>query len=195
MIKRSALTAVGSSGGCDFTAEIWRGRPRPSWLRPPAPRLTTGSAGSREERCADWTTEPCLLGPTAGSTAVRLRGVPEDRAGLRFAVEDVAIELSRIDWAQDVPGIRAREVYIEGHRWAIVEYAPSAKRHEWCFDGHGGFVIGGAIEYEFEDGGPPLTVGEGDAFALSTGRAHRGTNRANEPTRLFLIDDPADSSR
>ena len=47
-----------------------------------------------------------------------------------------------------------------------------------------GFVISGAIEYEFEDGGTPLTVGEGDAFALSTGRAHRGTNRSEEATRL-----------
>jgi quercetin dioxygenase-like cupin family protein len=121
--------------------------------------------------------------------------VPEDRAGLRFAIDDVAIELSGIAWTQDVPGIRAREADIEGHRWAIVEYAPRAKRDEWCFDGHAGFVISGAIEYEFEDGGPPLMVGEGDAFALSTGRGHRGTNRADEATRLFVIDDPSDSSR
>jgi quercetin dioxygenase-like cupin family protein len=120
--------------------------------------------------------------------------VPEDQAGLRFATEDVAIELSGIEWKQDVPGIRAREAHIEGHRWAIVEYAPRAKREEWCLDGHAGFVITGAIEYEFEDGGPPLTVGAGDAFALSTGRAHRGTNRADEATRLFVIDDPADAS-
>lgn len=121
--------------------------------------------------------------------------MPEDGAGLRFAIEDVAIELSRIDWTQDVPGIRAREAHIEGRRWAIVEYAPTAKREEWCLDGHAGFVISGAIEYEFEDGGTPLTVGEGDAFALSTGRAHRGTNRSEEATRLFVIDDPADTPR
>ena len=119
----------------------------------------------------------------------------EDRVSLRFAIEDVAIELSGIDWIEDVPGIRAREAYVEGHRWAIVEYAPKARRDEWCFDGHAGFVISGAIEYEFEDGGPPLTVGDGDAFALSTGRAHRGANLAEEATRLFVIDDPAHASR
>jgi len=121
--------------------------------------------------------------------------VPEDRAGFRFAIEDVAIEFSRVDWVEDVPGIRAREMHVEGHRWAIVVYATKAKRQEWCFDGHAGFVISGAIEYEFEDGGSPLTVGEGDAFVLSTGRAHRGTNVAEQATRVFVIDDPADSSR
>lgn len=121
--------------------------------------------------------------------------MPKERSALRFAVKDVAIEFSRIDWTQDVPGIRARETHIEGHRWAIVEYARGAKRHEWCIDGHAGFVLNGTIEYEFEDGGPSLTVGEGDAFALSTGRAHRGTNRGGEASRLFVIDDPADSSR
>ena len=105
--------------------------------------------------------------------------MPEDRAGLRFAIEDVAIEFSRVDWIEDVPGIRAREMHVEGHRWAIVEYAPGAKRQEWCFDGHAGFVISP----------------NGDAFALSTGRAHRGTNLAEQATRVFVIDDPADSSR
>ena len=50
-------------------------------------------------------------------------------------------------------------------------------------------MLTGAVEYEFEDGGPLLTVREGDAFQLATGRAHRGTNRADGATRLFLIDD------
>jgi quercetin dioxygenase-like cupin family protein len=121
--------------------------------------------------------------------------VANERSDLWFAVNDVAIELSRTDWAQDVPGIRAREAHIDGHRWAIVEYAPGAKRHEWCIDGHAGYVLRGIVEYEFEDGGPSLTVSEGDAFALSTGRAHRGTNRAGEATRLFVIDNPADFPR
>jgi quercetin dioxygenase-like cupin family protein len=117
--------------------------------------------------------------------------VPEERSDFRFAARDVGIEFSRVAWTQDVPGIRAREADVEGHRWAIVEYADGARREEWCLDGHVGLVLTGKVEYEFEDGGPSLTVGEGDAFALSTGRAHRGANRARETTRLFLIDNPA----
>ncbi|MBV9684278.1 MAG: cupin domain-containing protein [Solirubrobacterales bacterium] len=59
-----------------------------------------------------------------------------------------------------------------------------------CRDGHLCFVLEGAIRYEFEDGGDVLTANEGEAFSLSTGRAHRGRNIADAPTRLFLIDDP-----
>jgi quercetin dioxygenase-like cupin family protein len=115
----------------------------------------------------------------------------DEPSELRFAARDVGIAFSQIDWEADVPGIRARQAHLEGRRWAIVEYAVDARRHQWCLDGHAGFVLSGTVEYEFEDGGPPLVVGEGDAFALSTGRAHRGRNRAREPTRLFVIDDPA----
>ena len=129
-------------------------------------------------------------GPHAGGNPAS-DAPPAPPAALRFAARDTAIEFSQVPWTQDVPGIRSRDATIEGHRWAVVEYAPAARREEWCLDGHGGFVLSGAVEYEFRDGGPSLLVREGDAFALSTGRAHRGTNRSDAPTRLFVIDDPA----
>lgn len=99
------------------------------------------------------------------------------------------LALSEIEWEDDVPGIRARERQVDGRRWALVEYAGGARRNEWCLDGHVGFVLDGAVEYEFEDGGDPLKLSTGEAFCLSTGRAHRGRNLADGPTRLFLIDD------
>ena len=100
------------------------------------------------------------------------------------------IPFGEIDWVDDVPGIRARERHVDDRRWAMVEYAQGARREQWCRDGHLGFVLQGAISYEFEDGGDALIATEGDAFSLSTGRAHRGRNLADAPTRLFLIDDP-----
>lgn len=102
---------------------------------------------------------------------------------------DLSIRFDTVAWVDGVPGIRAREATVEGRRWAIVEYGHAARRLDWCRDGHVGLVLTGAVEYEFEDGGPLLTVREGDAFQLATGRAHRGTNRADGATRLFLIDD------
>jgi hypothetical protein len=104
---------------------------------------------------------------------------------------DLCIDFGSLSWVPDVPGIRARQTQVQGRRWAIVEYAAGAHRDDWCLDGHAGFVLTGAIEYEFQDGCSPLSAREGDAFLLVTGRAHRGTNRAHGPTRLFLIDDPA----
>jgi quercetin dioxygenase-like cupin family protein len=103
--------------------------------------------------------------------------------------QDCLVPLDKIDWIHDVTGIRARETLVQGRRWAIVEYARGARRHEWCVDGHVGFVLEGAIEYEFDDGGEVLTAAKGQGFCLSTGRAHRGRNLADRPTRLFLIDD------
>ena len=100
------------------------------------------------------------------------------------------VRFPELPWDDDVPGIRDRASLVEGRRWALVEYAEGARRHEWCLDGHLGFVLAGALEYEFEDGGEPLTLSEGEAFCLSTGRAHRGRNLAESPTRIFLIDDP-----
>jgi len=104
---------------------------------------------------------------------------------------NAVVSLARISWADDVPGIRAREAHADGRRWAIVEYAPRAHREEWCLDGHAGFVLEGQVEYEFSDDDSPMLVSEGDAFTLATGRGHRGRNVGDSVARLFLIDDPA----
>ncbi len=98
-------------------------------------------------------------------------------------------------WADDGPGIRAREVDVQGARWATVEYEAGAVREEWCEEGHRGFVLTGEIEYEFDDGSEPLHASEGEAFFLPPaplgGGAHRGRNPSEGPTRLFLIDGAA----
>jgi quercetin dioxygenase-like cupin family protein len=104
---------------------------------------------------------------------------------------NAVITLQSTAWADDVPGIRAREIHEEGRRWAIVEYAPHARREEWCLDGHAGFVLEGQVEYEFSDDEEAMVVSEGDAFTLATGRGHRGRNTRDSASTLFLIDDPA----
>ena len=103
------------------------------------------------------------------------------------------VPFEELEWADDAPGIRAREMGVSGARWATVEYAEGASRAEWCEEGHRGYVLSGEIEYEFDDGRRPLRAGEGEAFFLPPaplgGGAHRGRNLAPGPTRLFLIDD------
>lgn len=105
--------------------------------------------------------------------------------------DNAVIALAGTDWVDDVPGIRARELDVDGRRWAIVEYGPGARREEYCLDGHAGYVLEGEIEYEFSDGEQPMAVSQGDAFTLATGRGHRGRNTRDSSSRLFLIDDPA----
>jgi hypothetical protein len=105
--------------------------------------------------------------------------------------EPRALRFSTMEWEDDVPGIRDRASTLDGARWAIVEYAPDARRDEWCDEGHRGYVVDGCIEYEFADGRERLRAATGDAFFLPGGVAHRGRNLAEGPTTMFLIDDAA----
>lgn len=100
------------------------------------------------------------------------------------------LDFESVGWADDQPDIRSRSAHALGQRWAIVEYSAGAARSEWCTDGHRGYVIDGQIEYEFDDGSPPLAVREGQGFFLAGGTGHRGRNPGNGTARLFLIDDP-----
>ncbi len=101
------------------------------------------------------------------------------------------LDFESIAWADDQPDIHSRAQEALGQRWAIVEYEAGAAREEWCTDGHRGYVLAGQIEYEFDDGSPPLAVAQGQGFFLSSGTGHRGRNPGATVTRLFLIDDPA----
>ena len=105
-----------------------------------------------------------------------------------------SVPLDQQAWEAEAPGIRSRARTVAGERWAIVEYAVGARRDEWCTEGHRGLVVDGRIRYEFDDGTPPLEAAGGQAFLLPPGQGHRGTNLADGPTRLFLIDDPAETS-
>ncbi len=103
------------------------------------------------------------------------------------------VPFDELPWADDGPGVRARETEIVGARWAVVEYGAGASREDWCEEGHRGFVVSGGIEYHFDDGREPLRAHEGEAFFLPSARrgagAHQGRNPGSAPTRLFLIDD------
>jgi quercetin dioxygenase-like cupin family protein len=110
---------------------------------------------------------------------------------VQVALADSTVALSAVTWRPDIAGIMVRELEIDGRRWALVEYGAGAQREEWCEDGHLIVVLSGQIEYEFEDGGEAATAIAGDALTLSTGRGHRGRNRGDTATTLFIIDDPA----
>ena len=103
---------------------------------------------------------------------------------------DGTVDFDAVEWAADGVGIQAKAIRAAGSRWAVVEYGPTAERDEWCTDGHRGYVLEGAIEYDFEDGSPPLTCTQSRGFVLDAGKGHRGRNSIHTVTRLFLIDDP-----
>lgn len=85
-------------------------------------------------------------------------------------------------------GVRDRERAIGDVRWALVEYAPGARRDGWCTQPHMGYLIAGELEYVFEDGRTPLRLRAGNGFILPALPGHAGRNHGSEPARLFIID-------
>jgi quercetin dioxygenase-like cupin family protein len=102
--------------------------------------------------------------------------------------EPKAINFSSAEPVSHDQDVADREVDDGGVRWAIVEYQPGAGRADWCDTPHVGYVISGAIRYEFEDGREPLAIEAGEGFSLPPEPRHRGRNEGSDPVRLFLID-------
>ena len=97
------------------------------------------------------------------------------------------VAFGALDSAPEAPGIASEAAEIGGHRWARVRYEPDVLREEWCDQGHEGFVLEGAITYEFTDGTPALALAAGEAFSLPGARVHRGMAGPGGAL-LFLID-------
>jgi len=104
------------------------------------------------------------------------------------ASRPVVAELGAVPWVEEADRIHSRAALLNDVRWAVVRYAPGAKRGEWCTDGHRGYVLQGHISYELADGSRLDVPGEA-VFWLPPGLGHRGVN-GDEETLLFLIDVP-----
>jgi quercetin dioxygenase-like cupin family protein len=102
--------------------------------------------------------------------------------------EPRAIDLSNQPPVWHDAGITDRELVVDNVRWALVEYGVAQGRRQWCDTPHCGFVVSGAVRYEFVDGREALLVRRGSAFVLPPAPAHRGSCEGAETARLFIID-------
>lgn len=103
-------------------------------------------------------------------------------------VVPLAIPLAVLQAESHDPGVTDRALLVDGVRWALVDYGPGCARADWCDTPHCGYVVSGAIRYDFEDGRPPLAAERGSAFVLTAFPRHRGSNPGAQPASLFLID-------
>ena len=72
-------------------------------------------------------------------------------------------------------------------RVRLLKLLPGFQEQEWCTRGHTGYVIDGALEMEFSEGGNH-TYSAGDPILVSNGQAHKARTGAGNAL-LFLIDD------
>ncbi|UGS35944.1 cupin domain-containing protein [Capillimicrobium parvum] len=102
--------------------------------------------------------------------------------------EPLAVRFADAAREPEAPGISSHAIEVGGVRWAVVVYEPGVLREEWCTEGHSGYVLDGAVTYEFADGDPPLALAAGEGFTLPAGGGgHRGRS-GPAGVRLFLID-------
>jgi len=137
-----------------------------------------------------------LIAPIVGARRERRNGEATLKFGRRTwpatydrgVTDPRAIPLSASAPVSHDSGVHDREADVGGTRWALVEYAPSAGRADWCDTPHSGYVLDGTLTYSFEDGRADMRLAPGEAFALPPRPRHRGRNADETPVRLFIID-------
>ena len=92
-------------------------------------------------------------------------------------------------WENPAVGLRVKRVVVGSLEARLVEMQVSAKHPEWCEVGHGGCVVEGVLEVEFND--RVARYGAGDEIAIPPGVAHRHRPRAVScRVRMMLVDLP-----
>ena len=100
-----------------------------------------------------------------------------------------AIDLKTAGWL-DRSAARLQELSAYGKRLRLVEFAPGFADPTRCRKGHVVYILGGAIESEYEDGVSWREAGE--AYIIPWGVKHRSRNPHARPARVLIVDDVRD---
>lgn len=87
-------------------------------------------------------------------------------------------------WTQLNELVRQKSVDVEEKTVRMLELQPGFSETQWCYKGHIGFVVHGAIDVEFENDNQSFQ--SGDVLVLPAAIGHKVTSRTK--TTLFLVD-------
>lgn len=94
---------------------------------------------------------------------------------------------SGIDW-QQVSDVAKQKLIDNGEkRVRLLDLSAGFQEQDWCKRGHTGYIIGGTLNIEYEDGRLE-TYAEGEPLLISTGELHKASVKSGR-VRLFLMDD------
>lgn len=98
------------------------------------------------------------------------------------------IDFEAMPWEEGRPGMRYK-VYCEGSRQLrLVEFLTADGFHEWCEQGHIGYVLAGSLEIDIK--GSVQTFNAGDGLFLPAGFACAHRSPSITPgTRLIMVED------
>ena len=100
------------------------------------------------------------------------------------------VDFESIPWEKiEMGGMdgRMKKWWGNGHRIRVVEFSPRWNETDWCQLGHSAYVLDGKLSLQFESGGQPMEVAEGQAFSIPRGAKHKASCTKN--TLVFMVDD------
>ena len=93
-------------------------------------------------------------------------------------------QMNQVEWAQLNELVKQKSVEVEEKTVRLLELQPGFAESQWCYKGHIGFVVHGAIEIEFENSTQLFQAGE--VLLIPTAVGHKA--KTNVKTTLFLVD-------
>ena len=93
-------------------------------------------------------------------------------------------QLNEQDWTKLNELVRQKSVEVDDKIVRILELQPGFEETQWCYKGHIGYVIAGAIEVEFESDKQKFQ--EGDVIVLPSAIGHKAKSMGK--ATLFLVD-------
>ena len=93
-------------------------------------------------------------------------------------------QLNEQGWTKLNELVRQKSVEVDEKIVRILELQPGFQETQWCYKGHIGYVITGAIEVEFESDSQQFQAG--DVIVLPAAIGHKAKSIGK--TTLFLVD-------
>lgn len=85
-------------------------------------------------------------------------------------------------------GVRFKAYQQSGRRLRLVEFSREFVEHDWCRNGHIGYVLNGEIEIDFS--GTVIVFKQGDGLFIPAGETGKHKARARtEIVQLVLVED------
>lgn len=89
-----------------------------------------------------------------------------------------------LPWTQVTDLVRQKSTDVDDKTVRLLELQDGFEESQWCYKGHIGIVVSGAIEVEYED--HKHTYYAGDVMLLPTAVGHKA--KSSGKTMLFLVD-------
>jgi len=103
-------------------------------------------------------------------------------------MSEAKINFAATSWDEPDVGVRSKVAVRNGKTLRVVEFTDRFIEHDWCRNGHIGYVLEGDLEIHFSDRVESFTAGDGIMIAGGEGERHKA-KVLGSAVRLVLVED------